>query len=84
GLPDPPANLLIGRTDGDTGITLSWGAADGAAAYNVYVSDDPETGFVFLLSTSDLSVEITWAQIAALGFDPDSVFFYVTTSDSAP
>ncbi|MCB5284937.1 MAG: hypothetical protein LHW45_05025 [Candidatus Cloacimonetes bacterium] len=84
GIPDPPANLLIGRSDGDTGITLSWSAADGAAVYNVYVSDDPVTGFVYLLSTTDLSVEISWAQIAALGFDPGSVFFYVTTSDSAP
>ena len=84
GLPDPPANLLIGRSDGDTGITLSWGEVAEAEAYFVYVSDDPETGFVFLLSTSDLSVEITWAQIAALGIDPDSAFFYVTTSDSAP
>ncbi len=82
---DPPQNLIIAAQN--TYVELAWDEVDHAQSYHVWCANDPypldETNYTIeVLHVADTFAEITYAALAALGFDPARAFFRVT-ADSA-
>ncbi|MDY0326034.1 MAG: hypothetical protein RBQ87_07655, partial [Candidatus Cloacimonadaceae bacterium] len=80
GAVEAPQNLIIAKDPGL--VSLAWDEVDNANSYQVYGCETLAGTFILVGSVTDAYIELTDADLAAVGLDSRAFFYVKANTDS--